>query len=173
MKNMKCNLTLALFILLIGFSNVSGQTLLKQLSRGNVEFNLYDNGFKIKDLSTGTFIIETTSPTADLPIGFASYPNSTVDYVSYMYSVVKDSTAAYQWWTNTLLTWSSNDPLYIIDASFQNTSNAEVINMHVQLLLNNKVKVEIQKATPVAQPWKYRTRLRLKLFPNEYFLGLK
>jgi alpha-glucosidase (family GH31 glycosyl hydrolase) len=171
MKNMKCNLTLALFILLIGFSNVSGQTLLKQLSRGNVEFNLYDNGFKIKDLSTGTFIIETTSPTADLPIGFASYPNSTVDYVSYMYSVVKDSTAAYQWWTNTLLTWSSNDPLYIIDASFQNTSNAEVINMHVQLLLNNKVKVEIQKATPVAQPWKYRTRLRLKLFPNEYFLG--
>jgi len=153
-------------------ANISfGQTLLKQLSRGNVEFNLYDNGFKIKDLSTGTFIIETTSPASELPIGFASYPNTTVDYVSYMYSVVRDSNAAYQWWTNTLTTWSSNDPSYIINASFKNTSNNEVMNLHVELLSNERVKVEIQKAIPVSQPWKYRTRLRLKLYPDEYFLG--
>jgi alpha-glucosidase (family GH31 glycosyl hydrolase) len=153
-------------------ANISfGQTLLKQLSRGNVEFNLYDNGFKIKDLSTGNFIIETSAQQNELPIGFASYPNTTVDYVSYMYSVVRDSNVAYQWWIDTLLSWSSNDPLYIINASFKNTSNNEVMNLHVELLANERIKVEIQKATPVFQPWKYRTRLRLKLYPEEYFLG--
>ncbi|HEX8547823.1 MAG TPA: TIM-barrel domain-containing protein, partial [Cytophagaceae bacterium] len=136
-----------------------------------MEFSLYDNGFKIKDLTNGTFIIETASPTGNLPIGFASYPNSTVDYVDNRYSVVKDGTPAFEWWTNSVLTWTSNDPLYTINSSFKNSSTGELMNLHVELPGSNKVKVEIKKAISVSEPWKYRTRLRLKLFPDEYFLG--
>ena len=156
---------------LFGVINIYGQTLLKQMIRGNLQFQLYDNGFQIKDLGLNKILIETNSPTIDLPFGFASYPASNIDYKDYMFSVLQDGAPAFQWWTTNLISWNSIDSLYVVNASFQNSSNSEVLNFKMELLSGNKLTIKIQKAVPVSEPWKYRTRLRLKLFPDEHFLG--
>jgi hypothetical protein len=164
-------LTLALSFSLISFSNIFGQTLLHQINRGDINFQLYDDGFKINSISSGNTLLETYKLGAELPIGFASYPNTTVDYVDYIFSVAKDNTLFNQWMTNSITSWTANDPLYKLDAVFQNTLLGEGFNLHMEILSNSKIKIEIQKTANVTQPWKYRTKLRLKLFPNEYFMG--
>ena len=164
-------LTLALSFSLISFNNIFGQTLLHQINRGDINFQLYDDGFKINSISSGNTLLETYKLGAELPIGFSSYPNTTVDYVDYIFSVAKDNTLFNQWMTNSITSWTANDPLYKLDAVFQNTLLGEGFNLHMEILSNSKIKIEIQKTANVTQPWKYRTKLRLKLFPNEYFMG--
>ena len=171
MRKIFLQLFLPISLFLISYSNIFGQTLLKQMQRGNLEFKLFDNGFRLTDVGQSKILLETYSSGSDLSLGFASYPYTTVDYSTYIYSIIKDSTLAYQWWTDSLTTWSAIDSLYIVNASFRNTANGEVMQLKMQFISDNRMKVEINKANPVAEPWKYRTRLRLKLFPDEYFLG--
>jgi hypothetical protein len=102
-------LTLALSFSLISFSNIFGQTLLHQINRGDINFQLYDDGFKINSISSGNTLLETYKLGAELPIGFASYPNTTVDYVDYIFSVAKDNTLFNQWMTNSITSWTAND----------------------------------------------------------------
>ncbi len=164
-------LTLAFCVSLLTFSNIFGQTLLHQINRGDIRFSLYDDGFKINSISSGNTLLETYKLGAELPIGLASYPFSTVDYVNYFHLVVRDSTLFNQWMTNSITSWTANDPLYQLDAVFQNTILGEGFNLHIEILSNNKIKIDIQKTANLTQPWKYRTKLRLKLFPDEYFMG--
>ena len=156
---------------LICFCNSYWQTLLHQINRGDINFQLYDDGFKINSISSGNTLLETYKLGAELPIGLASYPFSNVNYANYIHLVVQDNALFNQWMTNSIISWTANDPLYQMDAVFQNTILGEGFNLHMEILSNNKIKIDIQKTTTLAQPWKYRTKLRLKLFPNEYFMG--
>ena len=164
-------LTLALSFSLISFNNIFGQTLLHQINRGDINFQLYDDGFKINSISSGNTLLETYKLGAELPIGLASYPFSNVNYANYIHLVVQDNALFNQWFTNSIISWTANDPLYQLDAVFQNTILGEGFNLHMEILSNNKIKIDIQKTATLTQPWKYRTKLRLKLFPNEYFMG--
>lgn len=165
------NFALALSLSLISFNNIFGQTLLHQITRGDINFQLYDDGFKINSISSGNTLLETYKLGAELPIGLASYPFSNVNYANYIHLEVQDNALFNQWMTNSIITWTSNDPLYQLDAVFQNTILGEGFNLHMEILSNNKIKIDIQKTAGLIQPWKYRTKLRLKLFPNEYFMG--
>jgi alpha-glucosidase len=171
MKRRCLQFILSLIISLISFSNIFGQTLLHQISRGDINFQLYDDGFKINRISSGNTLLETYKLGAELPIGLASYPSSNVNYANYIHLVVQDNALFNQWFTNSIISWTANDPLYQLDAVFQNTILSEGFSLHMEILSNNKIKIDIQKTATLAQPWKYRTKLRLKLFPNEYFMG--
>lgn len=171
MRKIILNFALALSLSLISFNNIFGQTLLHQITRGDINFQLYDDGFKINSISSGNTLLETYKLGAELPIGLASYPFSNVNYANYIHLEVQDNALFNQWMTNSIITWTSNDPLYQLDAVFQNTILGEGFNLHMEILSNNKIKIDIQKTAGLIQPWKYRTKLRLKLFPNEYFMG--
>lgn len=171
MRKIILNFALALSFSLISFNNIFGQTLLHQITRGDINFQLYDDGFKINSISSGNTLLETYKLGAELPIGLASYPFSNVNYANYIHLEVQDNALFNQWMTNSIITWTSNDPLYQLDAVFQNTILEEGFNLHMEILSNNKIKIDIQKTAGLIQPWKYRTKLRLKLFPNEYFMG--
>ena len=152
MRKSILQLTLALSVSLIICSNIFGQTLLHQINRGGISFNLYDDGFKIKSISSGNTLLETYKLGAELPIGLASYPFSTVDYVNYFHLVVNDSTLFNQWMTNSITSWTANDPLYQLDAVFQNTILGEGFSLHMEILTNNKIKIDIQKTANLTQP---------------------
>jgi alpha-glucosidase len=171
MNKLILKLTLAFCVSLITYSNILGQTLLHQITRGDINFQLYDDGFKINSISTGNTLLETYKLGSELPIGLASYPFSNVNYANYIHLVVQDNALFYQWFSNSIISWTANDPLYQLDAVFQNTILGEGFNLHMEILSNNKIKIDIQKTAALTQPWKYRTKLRLKLFPNEYFMG--
>jgi alpha-glucosidase (family GH31 glycosyl hydrolase) len=149
----------------------SAQTLLHQISRGDINFKLYSDGFKINSISKGTTLIESYKLGAELPIGIASYPFSGVNYVNYLHLVVQDNALFNQWMTNTISSWSANDPLFQMDAVFQNTFYNEGFNFHVEIETNNRIRIDIKKTANLTEPWKFRTKLRLKLYPNEYFMG--
>lgn len=171
MRKIILNFASALSLSLISFCNTFGQTLLHQITRGDINFQLYDDGFKINSISSGNTLLETYKLGAELPIGIASYPFSNVNYANYIHLVVQDNALFNQWMTNSITSWTANDPSYQLDAVFQNTILGEGFNLHMEILSNNKIKIDIQKTTNLTQPWKYRTKLRLKLFPNEYFMG--
>jgi hypothetical protein len=143
----------------------------KQISRGDIKFILNENGFRITRVSSGQTLLESYNLGSDQPIGFASYPQSTVNYEKNIHSVIVDGPVASQWWTNKLVSSTVDEKKFTIDAVYQNTANGESFNIHVQIVADNRVKVEIKKSAQVAKPWNYRTRLRLKLFPDEYFMG--
>lgn len=147
------------------------QALLHQFSRGDINFQLYDDGFKINSVSKGTTLLETYKLGTELPIGLASYPFSNVNYANYIHLVVQDNVLFSQWMTNSIISWTANDPIYQLDATFQNTIYNEGFTLHVEIQNNNQIRINIQKTTTLAQPWTYRTKLRLKLFPDEYFMG--
>jgi len=94
-----------------------------------------------------------------------------VNYVNYLHLVVQDNALFNQWMTNTISSWSANDPLFLMDAVFQNTFYNEGFNFHVEIETNNRIRIDIKKTANLTEPWKYRTKLRLKLYPNEYFMG--
>lgn len=171
MRKIILNFALALSLSLIRFNNIFGQTLLHQITRGDINFQLCNDGFKINSISSGNTLLETYKLGTELPIGLASYPFSNVNYANYIHLEVQDNALFNQWMTNSIITWTSNDPLYQLDAVFQNTILGEGFNLHMEILSNNKIKIDIQKTAGLIQPWKYRTKLRLKLFPNEYFMG--
>lgn len=171
MKNIFLKITFLFFAIQLNTSCIIGQTLLHQINRGNISFNLYDDGFKINSVSSGITLLETYKLGPELPIGLASYPFSDVNYANYIHLVVKDNALFNQWMTNIITSWTANDPLYKLDAVFQNTILGEGFNLHMEILSNDKIKIDIQKTANLSQPWKYRTKLRLKLFPNEYFMG--
>ena len=171
MNRIITKLTLALGVTLMSFNYIFGQTLLHQINRGDINFQLFDDGFKINSNSTGNTLLETYKLGSELPIGIASYPFSNVNYANYIHLVVQDNALFNQWFTNSIIAWTANDPLYKLDAVFQNTILGEGFNLHMEIQSNNKIKIDIQKTANLTQAWKYRTKLRLKLFPNEYFMG--
>lgn len=171
MRKIILNFASVLSISLGCFGSIYGQTLLHQISRGDVNFQLYDDGFKINSISTGNTLLETYKLGAELPIGLASYPFSNVNYANYIHLIVQDNALFNQWMTNSIISWNANDTLYQLDAVFQNTFYNEGFNFHIEIQTNNRIKVDIQKTASLAEPWKFRTKLRLKLFPNEYFMG--
>jgi alpha-glucosidase len=164
-------LALALSFTLISLNNIYGQTLLHQITRGDIKFQLYDDGFKINSVSKGIVLLESYKLGADLPIGIASYPFSNVNYVNNLHLVVQDNLLFNQWYANTISSWTANNLLYQVDAIFQNTFYNEGFSFHMEILANDKIRIDIQKTNNLAQPWTFRTKLRLKLFPNEYFMG--
>ncbi len=171
MRSVFKKLTLAVSVSLISFSNLFSQTLLHQINRGDISFSLYDDGFKINSISSGSTLLETYKLGAELPLGIASYPFSDVNYANYIHLVVQDNALFNQWFTNSIPSWTANDQLYQVDAVFQNTILNEGFSFHAEILADNRIKIDIQKTNNLTQPWKYRTKLRLKLFPDEYFMG--
>ena len=164
-------LTLVISVSILSLNHIGGQTLLHQINRGDISFNLYNDGFKINSVSTGNTLLETYKLGAELPIGIASYPFSDVNYANYIHLVVQDNALFNEWMTNSITSWTANDPLYQLDAVFQNTILNEGFNLHAEILDDNRIKIDIQKTANLSQPWKFRTKLRLKLFPDEYFMG--
>ena len=164
-------ITWALHIFIIGITNSFGQTLLHQITRGDIAFQLYDDGFKINRVSTGIVLLETYKLGSELPIGIASHPFSSVNYVNNLHLVAQDNFLFNQWYANTISSWTANNSLYQVDAIFQNTFYNEGFSFHMEILANDRIRIDIQKTNNLAQPWTFRTKLRLKLFPNEYFMG--
>ena len=122
-------LTLVISVSILSLNHIGGQTLLHQINRGDSSFNLYDDGFKINSVSTGNTLLETYKLGAELPIGIASYPFSDVNYANYIHLVVQDNALFNQWMTNSITSWTANDPLYQLDAVFQNTILNEGFNL--------------------------------------------
>ncbi len=170
MKNKITLLTLTFSISILSLNYVLGQTLLHQITRGDITFQLYDDGFKINSVSKGIVLLESCKLGTDLPIGIASYPFSNVNYVNNLHLVVQDNFLFNQWYANTISSWTANNSLYQVDAIFQNTFYNEGFSFHMEILANDKIRIDIQKTNNLAQPWTFRTKLCLKLFPNEYFM---
>jgi len=91
MKKSKILLIIIFAMTLVAYSKISAQSLLHQITRGDINFQLYDNGFKINSVSTGNTLLETYQVGTSLPIGLASYPFCNFNYANYIHLVVQDN----------------------------------------------------------------------------------
>lgn len=171
MRHILSATTLAFGLSCVGIGSATGQTLLHQITRGDITFQLFDDGFKINSAASGTTWLESYKLGTELPIGIASYPFCGVNYVNNLHLVVQDNSLFSQWYTNTITSWTANDALYQLDAVFTNTFYNEGFSFHMEIIADDRVRIDIQKLNNLSQPWTYRTKLRLKLFPDEYFMG--
>jgi alpha-glucosidase len=165
-----CRIVTALTILHCAIGAIA-QVPVHELRRGSVSFLLDTAGFRIVNNATGEVLLETVAVGDQIPIGLAWHPLSSVDYVNYAHLVVRDNLQADLWFCDTIASWTASDSAHSMDVRFRRGATGQGFDLRVVVLDNDRVKVDFKCATGLQSPWTFRTKLRLRLFPDEYLMG--
>ncbi len=164
------HLAVSLFFIVCTIGSIA-QSPVHELRRENVRFLLDTSGFRIVRDVTGRVLLETVAVGNELPIGLAWHPLSSVDYVNYSHLVVRDNLRADQWFCDTIAVWKASDSAFSMDVRFRRKATGQGFDLRVAMLDNDRVKVDIRCTSTLPSPWTFRTKLRLRLFPDEYLMG--